>query len=282
MAGKIKWSEESILRMQKNGIGAGTGADYQPWLRAEQVNSLGRARRVWSPKTGRTHHLLSDVEYNLFLALKWQQSIIDIREQFPLDRELTQEIARDLGVRHPCYPGTHIPAVMTADFVVTILTRGEKSLAAYNAKRDEEADDEISLMKLEIQRTFFEMMEAPHHVVFHSQIPIQVVKNLDWIREAILKDGEVEQRPGLLATLSARMAMELVQPKDSSHPLAAYCSQFDARNGVERGTGLRVARMLMKDRVLKADLTLASLESEPLSSFLMTAQRGQLRAIGGQ
>ena len=33
------------------------------------MSSNGRSRRVWSNKTGRVHHLLSDVEYNLFLAL---------------------------------------------------------------------------------------------------------------------------------------------------------------------------------------------------------------------
>src|SRR5690606_12634537 len=71
--GPIRWSERKIRTMECDGCGQGSGANYKPWLRVEEVSSLGRSRRVWSNKTGRTHHLLSDVEYNLFLALEWQQ-----------------------------------------------------------------------------------------------------------------------------------------------------------------------------------------------------------------
>jgi hypothetical protein len=39
--------------------------------------------------------------------------------------------------------------------------------------------------------------------------------------------------------------------------------------------------MLMHERVLKVDLSSPNLAAEPLSAFVMTAQRGQLRAVGG-
>lgn len=282
MAGKFKWSEDTILRMQKEGIGAGTGADYQPWIRAEKFNSLGRARRVWSPKTGRTHHLLSDGEYNLFLALEWQQSVEDIREQFPLDRELTQEIARELGVHHHCYPGTNVPAVMTADFVVTQSLNGKSSLVAYNVKRDEEAEDEESLLKLEIQRSYFELMGFQHHLVFNSQVPLQVVRNIDWIRDAIPKPGEVETCAGTLTTLTDRMAGELASSEVMPGSLSDFCARFDERHGAKRGTGLRVARILMSRRILSADLSAPKLESEPIGNFRVAGDTKKLRMVGGK
>lgn len=282
MGPRIKWTEERILRMQGEGIGKGTVGTYQPWIRADKTSSLGRARRIWSHKTGRTHHLLSDVEYNLFLGLEWQQDIIDIREQFPLDRDITQEIAQKLGIKHPYYPGTQVPTVMTVDFLVTKQVGVEKTLLAFNAKRDDEANDARSLSKLEIQRTYFEELCVPHYVVFDSQIPLQKITNIDWIREALIKVGEVELRPGYFATLSGRMATELTHTSRERITLVQYCASFDQRYGCEQGTGLRVARMLMQSRVLKANLSSPDLCSEPLSDFVMTAPIGQLRALGGK
>jgi hypothetical protein len=279
--GPVKWTEKKIQEMEAAGFGKGVGADYNPWVTVESFSSLGRSRRVWSHKTGRTHHLLSDVEYRLFLSLEWQLDTVDIREQYPLDRNLTQDVARNLSIRHPFYPGTHVPAVMSVDFLVTKQLGAERVVEAFNAKRDEEAEDEESLLKLEVQREYFEQMGVPHHVIYHSQIPKQNVDNIDWIREALLKPGEEEPRPGYFGALSARMASELAQMPNRSASLASYCRDFEANHGLERGTGLRTARILMQDRVLKANLSSFDLAAEPLSTFVVTGQHGKLRAVGG-
>ena len=276
--GRIKWTEKKIQQMQADGFGKGTRADYKPWLCVESTSSLGRARRVWSPKTGRTHHLLSDVEYTLFLALEWAQNVVDIREQYPLERECTLEIARSLGIRHPHYPGTTVPTVMSADFLVTKIVNGVKTLEAFNAKRDEEAEDEVSLLKLEIQRSYFEALSIAHHVIFHSQIPKQTISNIAWIRDACLKAGEHEPRPGFYSGLVGRMVSELnASPRNIA--LAAYCEDFDGRHGLAIGTGLRVARMLMHERILKPDLTRKDLAVTPVGQFILTGRHGHLRVM---
>lgn len=282
MANPIRWTEKKIKSLQDAGHGRGLAESYKPWLTVAMVSSLGRSRRVFSHKTGRTHELLSDVEYRLFLVLEWLPDIVDIREQYPLDRAITQTIAQNLGLRHPFYPGTHVPTVMTVDFLATKVVNGEKSFIAFNAKRDEEAGDENSLLKLEIQRTYFELNAVAHHVIFHSQIPRQKADNIDWIRSALLKSEETEPRPGFFSGLTARMASDLSGTAfNDSTPLAHYCQEFDGRHGLEQGTGLRVAQMLMHERVLKVDLAAANLAMEPLSAFVMTAQRGKLRSVGG-
>ena len=48
------------------------------------LSSLGRSHQVYSHKTKRTHHLLSDLELAIFLILEWNLLIQGIREQFPL------------------------------------------------------------------------------------------------------------------------------------------------------------------------------------------------------
>lgn len=282
MARPIKWTEKKIQSLEVAGHGRGIGQNYKPWLSVSNVSSLGRSRRVFSHKTGRTHELLSDVEYRLFLVLEWMPEVVDIREQYPLNREMTLTIAQKLGLRHPYYPGTQVATVMTVDFIATRLVAGVKSMMALNAKRDEEASDEHSMRKLEIQREYFELSDVPHHAIFHSRIPRKKTDNIDWIRSALVKPGEIEPRPGFFSGLTARMTAELSQPPpDQSTPLSQYCLTFDERHGLERGIGLRVAQMLMFERILKIDLSSPDLAAEPLSAFVMTAQRGKLRAIGG-
>ena len=77
------FTEEKIQRFIKQGRGKGEGATYKPWLTVADVPSLGRVHRVYCPKTGRAHHLLSDNEYYAFLLQWWDDSVVDIRKAVP-------------------------------------------------------------------------------------------------------------------------------------------------------------------------------------------------------
>lgn len=280
MAGRIKWTEKKIAEMVKSGCGRGVGAEYVPWIHVRDFSSRGTSRRAPSQKTGRKHQLLSDVEFDLFLLLEWSREFSDVREQYPLDRDLTQDVARTLGIKHPCYPNTHVPAVMTVDFLCTRATTGEDEFVAFNAKRKEEAEDEDSLVKLEIQRASLELLGIPHHLVYHNDLPAQKVRNVEKIRDSMVKEGEVEPRPGYWASMSIWMS-QMFSGAKSDLTLVEFCSQFDSANGAHPGTGLRAARLLMLERILVPDLSLPNLEEAPLSTFSLTGSPGQLRAMGG-
>ncbi len=79
MAGqRHSFDEQKIERFHKEGRGKGRGLDYQPWLTIRDVPSRG----LQGIKTGRMHHLLSDLECNLFYLLDWANSVADIRERY--------------------------------------------------------------------------------------------------------------------------------------------------------------------------------------------------------
>ncbi|OBZ16340.1 transposase [Bacillus sp. FJAT-27264] len=117
---KREITEAKIDRYIKEGRGQGTGKDYIPWLRVQDVPSEGRAIRGGGWTTGRRHELLSDIERDYCYLLDYSDDVSDIREQFPLlPLEETKLIAERIGVKHPADPTTGVAIVMMTDFLVT-------------------------------------------------------------------------------------------------------------------------------------------------------------------
>jgi hypothetical protein len=148
-------TQQDIERYVAQGFGQGVGVDYKPWLRVQDVPSRGRSRKVHGLKTGRVHHVLSDLEPRYLVTLEFSERVVDIREQFPLlPVAPIQDVARQRSIRYPLYAGTTVPFVMTTDFVVTVkegdgsvrefartvkyadeLTTGSRRQASYAATR---------------------------------------------------------------------------------------------------------------------------------------------------
>ena len=82
--------EPAILkRLQKEKRGQGFGKDYKPFLTVRDVPSKGRVHRRPALTHNRVVHLLSDLELAAFLLFDWMPTVVDIREQFPLNPETT-------------------------------------------------------------------------------------------------------------------------------------------------------------------------------------------------
>ncbi len=271
---RISWNETRIKKMQLERRGQGTLSSYKPWLTVSMVSSMGRSHRIYSPKTKRVHHLLSDIELAVFLYLEWRQDVIDIREQYPLDRALTQSIASRLGIRHPTYPGTNVPTVMTADFLVTRVRNGEEVHGAFNAKSISEANDTRAMEKLEIQRCALEQTGTPHFLIFDRDLNRQVIKNIAWIRDSLPKPGEIEPYEGYWASMTSRLAPAIARARYENGSLAEFCSHFDTTFGARKGTGIRAARILMAERILLVDLEVANLMQQPVSSMVVAGNSG--------
>lgn len=114
-------TEAVIAKRLREGRGQGRKADYKPWLDVQQVPSLGLSERIKGWKSNRVHHLFSQLEVNYFYALEWSETVMDIREQYPLlPLDETLDIAQACGFTHPTAPRTTQPIVMTTDFLLTI------------------------------------------------------------------------------------------------------------------------------------------------------------------
>ena len=114
--------------------GTGVGKDYKPWIQVGEFGSSGTASCPIDWKNGRTMQLLSQAEAMVYHLLRYNDVVVDIREQYPLDIKETLTIAKQLGVNHPFY--NKKPTVMTTDLLAT-LTDGSYLAVSVKATSDE-------------------------------------------------------------------------------------------------------------------------------------------------
>lgn len=114
---------------KKEHRGEGTGAEYRPWIRAQEFNSnQGGATIVIDPYNKRDVHLLSTGEVMAWYILRYDPSVADIREQFPLDIDITKKICEEYGIDHPRKNSQkgYQESVMTSDLLVDFADGSEK------------------------------------------------------------------------------------------------------------------------------------------------------------
>ena len=165
----------------KEGRGTGRGKNYKPWLKVHEFPSNGRVHRPMGWKTKRIHQLMSDLEYYYFLIIQWQETVLDIREQYPLlPLEQTIHIAQDLGIPHPSDPWGK-PVVMTTDFLITVkkdnlvydMARTIKPLVQLEEKRVRE--------KFLIEKAYWKLKDMDWGIVTDQEIPKTRAQNIAFL-----------------------------------------------------------------------------------------------------
>ncbi|MFH7043518.1 TnsA endonuclease N-terminal domain-containing protein [Paucibacter sp. JuS9] len=264
MAGPKKWTEELIDARVKAGRGQGSGQTYSPWLNVQEFSSRGTQTRVPSHKLNRTIHTFSYLERALFLVTEFQTNFVDFNEQRPLDRGVTLGAAAKLGIRHPRYPRTNVPVVMTMDALVTTTDAdGVLTFAAWDVKPQRRLQDERVLAKLSLHKAYCAQQGIPHYLFTENSVSPYVVRNIDWIRMALPKDGEQEVVPGLFTGHLDQFQDDLFTCR-TRPTISHFCGQYDAAHKVDRGTGLRIFKLLLWQHRVDMDLNVQWLERQPI------------------
>jgi hypothetical protein len=192
-----------IERWHRQGRGVGVGATYIPWLKTRDVASTGRSRRLRGLKTGRIHHLLSDLEFKHFLMLEFNEQVIDIREQYPLfPLDNLMGIADALSVDYPNYVGTSTPYVLTTDLLATYLDcDGKRRLHARSVKYASDLADQRTREKLEIERVYWKIQGETWDIATEGSINNILFKNLNWLRFGLGNIRQCFDQPKILGLL---------------------------------------------------------------------------------
>lgn len=181
-------SAETVNRWIKAGFGQGNGAAYKPFMFVRDVPSSGTSNTVKSRKTGRVHHYLSRQELKVHLLAEYSTEVIDIREQFPLlPWSETQSIANKLDIKHPKYPGTTTPIVITTDLVLTMKRPDGVELVAICVKQTKDFKPR-SLEKLLIERLYWNRRGIRWVLATEQNIPHMRAENLRFFEMALNDD----------------------------------------------------------------------------------------------
>ncbi len=246
------FDEAKIARFLKEGRGEGHGSGYQPWLTIQDVSSHGRSTRIHCRKTKREHHLLSDNETAVFLLLDWSDAVTDIREQFPLDRELTRRIAAEMGVAHPVDSHSRTDIVMTTDFLVDMRVGNETKLMLRSVKPSVELEDNRTLEKQEIERRYWEIKGEDWGLITDTDLPEQRTKNLRWLHEMQSLEHMVSPYQGYWDDRCTRFLASLSQANSMS--IKQFARHMENSQGFGTGEVLTTLRHLAANKVISIDL----------------------------
>jgi hypothetical protein len=258
---RYAWTEDRIERFIKDGRGSGEGARYMPWLLVSDVPSLGRCHRVFCRKTDREHHFLSDNEYFAFLRHSYDDRVVDIREQFPLDRNETLAIAKQEGIRHPAYRGVVI--VMTTDLLLTCQTGGVVSYKACAVKETSDLDNPRTTEKLSIERIYWERRGVAHQIQHSTELKDAIGRNLAWIFDS-------SSEPDLSYQAQEREVRQKLQHlflTQSRASLSRACVSLDQDLGMPLGRSLQIVRGMLGSKEILVDLSAANLTDLPCAEF---------------
>jgi TnsA endonuclease N terminal/TnsA endonuclease C terminal len=245
-------TKKQIEKRLKEGRGQGTFDQYIPWLKIQDVASLGLATRIKGCKTGRAHHFLSTLELDYFYLLEWSDEVIDIREQFPLDTEETLALADEISVKHPTDPTTKVEIVMTTDFLITVRQPIGKKEFARTIKYSKDVISNRTLEKFEIERLYWKERNVDWGIITELDINKTLISNIKWLHPSISKDSLPETITTQIIQKAGRFMLPLIKNKETSLRTITKCC--DERLALETGLSLSIARHLIATKKWKTNM----------------------------
>lgn len=241
--------------MIKEGRGTGIGNEYIPWLKIQDVPSLGRATRLKGIKTGRQHEFLSDMERNYFYILEYADNVVDIREQFPLlPLEETILIANELGVNHPKHPETGEFIVMTTDFLLTVDGEDKMLERARTIKAKDDLLDKRVIEKFEIERVYWSKKGIDWGIVTEEEIDKAMAHNISYVhgyKDISNLDCFINMATNEIKDLVYEFLKRIV---DDERSMRVICSEFDNEMLLEKGSGLSIFKYLVINKIIEIDI----------------------------
>lgn len=237
---------EDYKRSLKNGFGLGKEKEYKPWLRVQDVNSKGVSSKVFGIKTQREHHMLSNLETQFFFLAEYCESVIDIREQFPLlPLTLSSKIAKSIGVDHPIVPKSKELNVLTTDFLLTISTPNGNIFEAISVKPLDRLKDPRSAEKLDLERAWWEAIDVPFHIFTGNNITKIQSNNISWATNPIRHGVSFELED--ISKVLNELSIGEITTKDIMNIISSTLP-FD------KSEAMQFLQLLIGDKYLEVDL----------------------------
>ena len=220
--------------------------EYKPGVTIQSCSSQGQMWRIKSRTTGRVCHLLSKLEYQVFLLLDIHPNIIEIKEQYSHDLPLSLKVAFELGVNHPPQNNQEkLP--LTTDFVVTYQGVEAKQIGIY-VKYAKDLNNYRTVEKLLLEKETLAKRNIPLLVITEKDIDTNALRNIEWFLTADASQYQLDD-----AKSRASNIYEQLQAS-SSEKLTQILARFDDENQMPAGTHLNELKCLLQLGFLHFDL----------------------------
>ncbi len=260
-------SLKDFERALKNKYGIGQGSEYKPWLRIQDVKSKGTRSLIYGKKTQRDHHMMSSIESEHFYLAEFSDSVVDIREQFPLlPLNLTRRVAKILGVDHPKHPVTKEPIIMTTDQLLTIQSSQCTSYHAISVKPESNTDNLRVLEKLDIERICWELLGVKFSLFTGNELTKVQSSNLYWVTSPFRKHPKIFSSEQIDHACSIMGIGQFF--------IEDLCNQLISRNIASHDDALLLIRFLIAEKIIDVDLSINISESGLLEVKYVTKKRG--------
>ncbi|MCS6325501.1 MAG: TnsA endonuclease N-terminal domain-containing protein [Nitrospira sp.] len=274
---KVHITQELIDKFLRQGRGQGELGRYFPWWTVFDIASKGSRTRVRGIKTGRTHHFLSLLELTFFFLAEFSDSVLDIREQYPLlPQTETLAIASQLGIKHSVDRLTHFPIVMTTDFLLTVRHGAADVLQAWSVKYLKDLRNRRTLDKEEVQRRWWESKHIPWKLFTEKDVTPAQAHNVRFLFP-YKKSRALKGIPRDIIRHVSDYLQDNVRPNVLLRDL---CADYEQRYTVEKGTGLLVARHLLANGQWPIDISQKLSPHEPLRFRPQPLMSGRLLPHG--
>ena len=241
-------SLKDFERALKNKYGIAQGSEYKPWLRVQDVKSIGKRSLIYGRKSQRDHHMMSSIESQHFYLAEFSNSVVDIREQFPLlPLNFTKKIAKTLGVKHPEHPKTKEPIIMTTDQLLTIDSPQGTTYHAISVKHEDDSDNRRVLEKIDIERVCWELLDVNFSYFTGNELTRVQSSNLQWATSAFRENPisfSCEQIDSALSLMSVGQFF-----------IEDLCNQLISLNITSHDDALLLIRFLIADKYINVDLS---------------------------
>lgn len=264
-------------RWTKEGRGTGEGAAYKPWLQPGDVpTNVGNMVRFVCAKSGRSGVSFSMGEDDARLYYETKAVVKAIYEQFPLDRERTRRIARQMGVAHPADPHTKVDTVMTTDLVIHgVSADGARLVLPRSFKPESRLHVYNNAEHAEIERRYWAEEGEVWKFLTDSQActPAVLRENLYLLKPFRF---ELEDQPweGYWPWLLENVATQ-TRKHGGSASFDAWCGELDHKLGIREQHSRYALCYLVHRQQIRFDLASAPLQQFPVE--LLEIDLGAIR-----
>lgn len=247
-----EWSDTTIKRFLKEGRGQGEGPEYKPWLQVQDIASQGRSTRIYSYKSQRVIHLLSDLQLYYWYLLEFDDGVQGVREQFPLldfhevNIPIDQELEKKLFNNK-----TKVPHILTISFMVTRVDEDKNPFyEARVIKSSTELEKKATIARLELQRRYFEKKQVDFGIVTEKDINKQLAQNISWVLTAY----DIQDYPQLVGNLSFLKKDLLDYLTNATDTFQRIFQRIEKTYQLDKGMGLILFKHLVATKQIRMDL----------------------------